>query len=123
MWSYQQSTGNLTDPKGTTYYRVGYSGRDRGLNNSLMQDVPDIGPIPQGLWLIDAEWFDDPEKGPMVVHLIPLFPTDVFGRDGFMIHGDNEEMNHTASEGCLILPRVYRQAIKDSGDTRLEVIA
>jgi hypothetical protein len=47
----------------------------------------------------------------------------MFGRDGFLIHGDNSAMNHTASEGCIILTRDIRQRISDSGDTQLTVIA
>ena len=33
------------------------------------------------------------------------------GRSGFFIHGDNANMNHTASNGCIILGPAERQAI------------
>lgn len=48
---------------------------------------------------------------------------DLFGRDGFFIHGDNTAGNHTASEGCRIFGPAIRQRIADSGDTGLTVIA
>jgi hypothetical protein len=47
----------------------------------------------------------------------------MFGRSGFFIHGDNQAMNHTASEGCIILPHAARIAIASSGDRGLRVIA
>lgn len=62
-----------------------------------------------------------PHLGPWVSHLIPIDPLSVFNRSGFFIHGDNHEMNHTASDGCIILSLVLRETIRDSGDTQLKV--
>jgi lipoprotein-anchoring transpeptidase ErfK/SrfK len=46
------------------------------------------------------------------------------GRDGgFMVHGDNEHLNHTASDGCIILSHALREAIQQRGDKGLEVVA
>ena len=121
MWTYQQSTGTLTAPDGSTL-GAGYSGHGSGLNSPTAQTQADIGPIPQGWWTIGA-FFDDPgDKGPIVAHLTPDAGTDTFGRSGFMIHGDNAAANHSASEGCIILARPLREAIRDSGDARLTVI-
>jgi hypothetical protein len=121
-WQYQQSTGNLTDPNGAAAGK-GYSGHGTGVNNPSSQNVPDVGPIPQGNWTIGA-FFDDPGgKGPIVSHLVPANGTETFGRSGFMIHGDNSEADQTASEGCIILARPFRTAIRDSGDTALVVVA
>jgi hypothetical protein len=47
----------------------------------------------------------------------------MFGRDGFLIHGDNMAMNHTASEGCIILGRPIREQIADSADRVIVVTA
>jgi hypothetical protein len=99
----------------------GYSGRGSGLNNPAQQAVEGQGPIPQGSWEIGA-FFDDPGgKGPIVAHLTPADGTETFGRSGFMIHGDNAELNHTASEGCVILPRQLRLMIQSSQDRTLTV--
>ncbi len=120
MWTYSQSSGTLTAPDGSVVGH-GYSGRGGGLNNPQAENEPDIGPIPQGQWNI-GPFFDDPGgKGPIVAHVTPSPQTEAFGRSGFMIHGDNSEANHTASEGCIILARPLRQAIADSGDTILQV--
>lgn len=121
-WQYQQSTGNLTDPNGNQVGQ-GYSGHGDGLDNPAQQTVHMIGPIPQGNWSIGA-FFDDPGgKGPIVAHLMPMAGTDAFGREGFMIHGDNSLANHTASEGCIILGHSFRQMIAASPDKSLVVIA
>lgn len=121
-WKYSQTTGRLIDPNGDVA-GIGYSGRGVGLNNPLQQDVPDVGPIPQGDWTI-GEFFDDPGgKGPVVAHLTPMDGTETFGRSGFMIHGDNDAMNHTASEGCIILLRSLRAMVAASTDRVLIVTA
>ena len=121
MWTYQQSTGAVTRADGVVI-GDGYSGNGPGYNNPLSQDHHDVGPIPQGRWHI-AGFFDDTGgKGPVVTHLIPNVGTETFERFGFMIHGDNAAMNHTASEGCIILSRPLREQIAESGDTELLVV-
>lgn len=121
-WTYSQSTGNLTDPNGNLLGQ-GYSGNGADLDNPAGQADEGHGPIPQGDWSIGA-FFDDPGgKGPIVCHLMPNLGTETFGRSGFMIHGDNAAMNHTASEGCIILAHTLREAIAASVDNLLSVTA
>lgn len=117
MWTYSQSTGVLSDgePCGK-----GYSGRESGLNNPKLEMVHNLGPIPKGIWEIGM-WFDDPHLGPCVAALRPV-SQETYGRGGFFIHGDNTGMNHTASDGCIILARYLRQEIKASKATQIEVI-
>jgi hypothetical protein len=120
MWTYNSANGNLS--RNGELIGTGYSGRGGGLNNPAADGVADVGPIPAGSWII-GDFFDDPGgKGPVVCHLTPAPGTDDLGRSGFMIHGDNQEMNHTASEGCIILPRAIREQIAASGDTDLQVV-
>ncbi len=59
----------------------------------------------------------------MVMALDPDPGNQMFGRDGFLIHGDNMAMNHTASEGCIILGRPIREQIADSADRVIVVTA
>jgi hypothetical protein len=121
MWTYKQSTGAVTRADGVVI-GDGYSGNGPGYNNPFSEAHVDVGPIPEGQWTIGA-FFDDPGgKGPYVAHLMPCEGTETYRRSGFMIHGDNAAMNHTASEGCIILSRPLRQQIADSGDSSLEVI-
>jgi hypothetical protein len=109
-WKYHSDTGVLESPTG---FKLGdgYSGNGAGLNNPAMENVPMHGPIPRGSWTINP-FFDDPDgKGPVVAHLTPCVDTQTFGRSGFMIHGDNSALNHSASEGCIVAPRFIRDQI------------
>ncbi len=54
------------------------------------------------------------------MRLTPVPGTQTFGRDGFLIHGDNRR--HDASQGCIVLDRTARNRIATSGDTRLNVV-
>jgi hypothetical protein len=121
MWEYSQSSGQLVDPSGTVT-GIGYSGNGPDLNRPASQDVIGHGPCPQGLYTM-GPWFDDPEKGPIVTHLAPDPDNEMFGRSGFMIHGDNPAMNHTASDGCIILAHDIRVALSLSADDELNVMA
>ncbi len=120
-WRFERYTGQLFSPSGNLF-GIGYSGRDSGMNTPQYENVHDVGPIPKGVWDI-GEFFDDPGgKGPCVAHLTPEPGFETFGRDGFMIHGDNSERNHTASEGCIILGPQQRLAISCSADKKLVVV-
>jgi len=122
MITYNQANGNLS--KDGQLLGVGYSGHGSGVNNSAMQNVPDIGPIPQGLWAIGSVIAEHPTLGPYVLPLSPQEGTETFGRSGFFIHGDEigEVGKELASHGCLIFARSVREAIVESGDTELEVV-
>ena len=119
-WTYEVSTGKMTTPQGFTLGEC-YSGNGAGLNNSAMEAVHDVGPIPRGQYQI-GDFFEDPQKGPIVAHLTPVPPFDALGRSGFMIHGDNQLLNHSASEGCIVAARFIREQISESEDTILEVV-
>lgn len=117
-WVYSQSTGILShsgEPIGK-----GYSGHGEGLNNPKLEMVHSLGPLPKGLWELGM-FFDDKHLGVTVCALKPT-DQDVFGRGGFFIHGDNKLMNFTASDGCIILSRKLREAIRDSGEKYIEII-
>ena len=123
MLSYSQSTGALRDAAGNLM-ATGYSGHGAGVNAPDLQNVPNVGPIPQGLWNI-APPRDTETHGPYVLPLTPHDDTDTFGRDGFLIHGD--EVAHAgeqlASQGCIVLPHDAREAIWNSGVHVLKVTA
>jgi hypothetical protein len=122
MWTYSQSTGNLNTPS-LELVGSGYSGRGPGLNNPQLESHSTVGPIPKGMWIISPFFDDIGHKGPIVCHLSPASDTDTFGRSGFMIHGDNSDHDHTASEGCVILAHNLREMISKSEDNVLLVIA
>lgn len=123
MWKYSQSTGALTDAKGNLV-ATGYSGHGVGLNSPDAQAIPDVGPIPRGLWSVGYPR-DTDNLGKFVMPLTPHDGTDCCGRDEFYVHGDEREHpgEHLASHGCIVLPPAARRAIWESGDHILQVVA
>jgi hypothetical protein len=90
-----------------------------------MQDAHAEGPLPRGSYTILPP-HADPQVGPIAMHLVPAPGNEMFRRGDFLIHGDNPQMNHTASEGCIILAHDARVAIGAAvlaGDNQLEVTA
>jgi hypothetical protein len=124
-WTYEQSTGKLFNPDGNFVAR-GYAGGDcgrhpEGRNNSAMQNVKSIGPLPVGLYT-----FGDPvlqsHLGPFAIPLIPDPSNDMLGRSDFYCHGDTTPSG-SASEGCIIMSRNIRETLWNSLDHELEVIS
>ena len=122
-FTYQQSTGRFS--RNGNLIGIGYSGHGPGVNNPAMEGVVGVGPIPAGAWTIGPAHFDGP-LGPVVMNLDPVAPFDALGRSAFRIHGDNDHLNHTASDGCIILGPDYRKQIAVAvagGDNSLTVMA
>lgn len=117
MWTYAQRTGEMSNG---VHQFFGYAGHGSGLNNPDMANVKNIGPPPVGLYSM-GPWHDAPHFGPCVTLLSPV-GHNADGRTGLMIHGDTVARNHTASDGCIVLGPVARHAMRDSGDTSLNVI-
>lgn len=128
-WIYSQSTGNLSyQPPASQgggppalVASGGYSGNDAGYNNPSMQNVPNVGPIPQGGWTIGTP-YNSPNVGPYAIPLTPNPGTDDYGRTDFRIHGDNSCMCGSASEGCVVFNRNVRNQIVNSGDPNFIVV-
>jgi hypothetical protein len=132
-WLYEQTTGRLFDPDGK-FLADGYSGGGTdpentaaiaGKNNSAMQDVPFVGPCPQGIWIAGAP-VNSAVHGRYALPLTPDVGTETFGRDHFMLHGDSIPNPGFASDGCVIQPYDARVAVwqqmEQSGDYRLQVV-
>ncbi len=118
-WQYKQSTGELSCDG--EFEGTGYSGAGIGHNEPDLQNIPNIGPIPVGLYKIGAAYDDIGKLGPCVMALDPLTDTNTFGRSLFRIHGDN--VNHDASHGCIILGPAIRRKIAASADRNLMVVS
>jgi hypothetical protein len=122
-FQYQQSTGILT--RDEQQLAEGYSGNHVGLNNPQMQESRSVGPIPQGNYTILPPHADE-KVGPVAMTLVPDPLNLMFGRADFLIHGDNAAMDHTASEGCIIMPHAVRVAVGQAvlgGDNQLVVVS
>jgi len=126
MWTYIQRTGELLH--NGEHVAVGYSGYDnpqtgqQGKNNPDLDNVAEVGPIPVGQYSIGSPE-DTVTHGPFVLPLTPDAANQMFGRDGFLIHGDSVVEPGTASRGCIIMARPVRDEVATSGDAALEVIS
>jgi hypothetical protein len=121
-WIYEQSTGKLW--KDGEVVAKGYSGCNDGKNNCDAQEQHNVGPIPVGSYTIGPPRdINGGAHGPYVLPLVPASTNEMFGRSGFLIHGDNIHTPGTASEGCIIMDRGTRTNIWASGDLHLEVIS
>jgi hypothetical protein len=102
---------------------VGWAGCGKGKNNPAMQATPSVGPLPRGRYSIGAP-FTHPHVGPYAMRLTPLPGTEMFGRDGFLIHGPSicAANRGQESHGCCILEHDKRVALWNTGARILEVI-
>jgi RHS repeat-associated protein len=138
-WVYEQSTGRMWHVNDTTGVireatppnKPGYSGHGEGVNHPGYEFVKDVpgehspGPIPRGTYRIERQQNNVTGSGtrlPGSMRLTPDPKNTMYGRDGFLIHGDNPRGNQTASTGCIILPPSIRRVIGNSGDNRLRVV-
>lgn len=99
-----------------------YSGAPGHVDNPADEGLKGLGPIPEGMWLIDAP-VNDPHTGPFSLPLYPLNGTDTNGRSGFFLHGDNAAGNQSASHGCIIAAHAIREQVWNDPDHTLQVIA
>lgn len=120
-WTYMQQNGWLMDPNGKQF-AIGYAGfPPNGKNNPLMQTVKGIGPLPVGRYRITAP-VDTTRHGPFVLRLEPDMANEMYGRAGFAIHGDSHTQPGEASHGCIVMNKVVRAMIWQSGDRDLLVV-
>ena len=118
MYFYSQSTGRLqrNDSHTIEEIGVGYAGGNcgknpEGVNNTAMEGVICVGPLPRNVYTICPP-VEGTHLGPCAMPLLPAPPTSVMlGRGGFFIHADNGAQNHTASEGCIVLSSALRERI------------
>lgn len=119
-WKWDQSAGELT--RDGALISRGYSGNGRGLNNPAMQAATGVGPIPRGMWRMIAMTPTGASTGPYTIVLEAEPGTNTCGRSAFRVHGDNAKLDHSASHGCIILPRAIRERMWTSGDPLIEVV-
>lgn len=120
MWTWRIAPGLLRSPSGTLF--AGYSGSGEHKNNPDSTPIQNLGPLPCGVYHIESP-VDTPSHGPYVLRLRPDPGNEMYGRGGFLIHGDSKKAPGTASQGCIILGRAYREAIWKSDDHKLEVVS
>jgi hypothetical protein len=114
-----QSTGELIvqTPRPLTFH--GYAGRGIGRNNPDCQSIQNVGPLPRNMYAVSAP-FDSGSHGPVCFRLTPVGGGSMYGRSGFLIHGDN--VRGDASKGCIIMHRPCRDFLARHRVTTLEVV-
>jgi hypothetical protein len=128
MHTYDRKTGRWTNAEGVLL-GIGFSGLDdgdgvlepgEGLNAPEMEKVKGVGPLPAGVYWISVP-FQHPVIGQFIMRLDPMPGTPMFGRSGFLIHGGSRKVAGT-SRGCIVLDRPVREAIRASGDNKVQVV-
>ena len=100
----------MNDVTGQQYVNCfGYAGIGLGLNNPDAQTNPFVGPLPRGDYVIG---YPTRSKGPLTLPLLPAPFNQMYGRNSFLIHGDNPQQNQTASNGCIVANHDCRAKIK-----------
>jgi hypothetical protein len=117
---YEIVSGRLYDPDGILL-GVGYSGAPAYKNNPDAQSLVAKGPIPAGIYVINAP-VDSPVHGPFAMPLTPDPANLMWGRSGFLLHGDSLVAPGTASEGCIIQSRDVREKVWSALDHVLQVV-
>jgi RHS repeat-associated protein len=128
-WEYSQSIGSIIQfiPNSNVaqLHGYGYAGNGPGLNNPAYQLVPNVGPLPQGIYDIGPIGTGISARSgrplPESMRLRPRPETIMGRRNGMAIHGGNM-INRTSSDGCIVLPVEIRRAIAASGDRELRVV-
>ena len=120
MWTYVQRSGAIIADSGEVI-SYGYAGHGPGKNNPD-DHAKNEGPLPVGFYVIGPP-HDTDTHGPVVMVLTPDPTNAMYGRDGFLMHGDSVAHPGAASLGCIVASRPARERVAASGDTLLHVIA
>jgi len=122
--SYSQTTGEIAyHSKDRDFViGIGWAGNGDGKNRPEYQSAKSTGPLPRGWYHIGAPE-NHPTVGPFALRLTPYPENEMFGRDGFLIHGAAKDPQKYGQEsrGCIVAPRVVRTKIHDLAVTELEV--
>ena len=127
MFQFKISTGVMT--QNGTFVGDGYSGDPQHTDMPSAEDLKNEGPLPEGYYEIqlitgsDGIACDYEHKKAPVMRLIPDPDNEMYGRGGFLIHGDLIGNPGAGSHGCIVMPHGAREFIANSGDNRLQVIA
>lgn len=103
----------------------GYAGKAPYVNDASATNIPFKGPLPCGTYTFGVP-IDKPEStGPFSIPLIPEPQNEMYGRDGFFMHGDSREFAgmQKASDGCPIFARFARESVNSSPDRTLQVVS
>lgn len=118
MMTFDRKTGTMII--GGLIARGIWSGHGDARNDVGRESEKGVGPIPAGVYNI-GNMLDGGHLGPHVMALTAI-EGNQYGRSGFYIHGDHaNDTDNSASDGCIIAPRLIRDEINKQKDRRLQV--
>ena len=120
---YEQSNGSvwLVNGQYDLPLAEGYAGRGLHRDRPESQCLKNEGPLPQGVYSMRV--LGNPNFAAPAIKLVAIEGTDLCGRSGFWVHGNNAE--NDASHGCVVLDRAARRVLAsliDLGFDRLYVV-
>jgi hypothetical protein len=128
---YSQKDGTLLDMEDRRVGK-GYSGAPGHVNDPDSQGKKDQGVIPEGTWTIGEvteSSKDTRGKGENLIHLKPDAATTervrAMGRDPntFYIHAGKQDPNdRSASQGCIIMKKDERKALRQLQGAKIRVV-
>lgn len=101
---------------GNYKFKALYAGAPGYKDNPEYECLSNKGPLPRGKYKIVGFPFKHKKAGLFTLRLEPDRGNSMCGRDGFLIHGDNQKEPGTASNSCIVLPRRFRENIWGSND-------
>ncbi|WP_158780519.1 tlde1 domain-containing protein [Pantoea sp. BAV 3049] len=118
-WTYNVRTKEF-HLNGELKFKSQYAGAVGYKNDPGFECIKNKGPLPRGSYRIGAP-YDSKKTGPYTLVLIPQSANNMCGRGDFRIHGDSKKEPGSASEGCIVAEKDFREKIWESGDRELIV--
>lgn len=106
---------------GELQFKALYAGAPGFKDNTKYESLANKGALPRGKYRIVGQPFTHPTAGRFTLRLRPDASNNMFGRAGFLIHGDSIREPGAASNGCIVADRDKRRIIWESGDKELIV--
>lgn len=119
-WIYDVKKRSFTHD-GTLEFNSRYAGAPGYQNDPQYESLENRGPLPRGRYRITGAPFRHPHAGAYTIRLQPYSTNTMYGRDGFLIHGDSTRHPGEASNGCIVLDPAFRHRIYQSNDRELLV--
>lgn len=121
MITFDRKAGTLTADTGKLIAKGIWSGHGNAHNDVSREREKGVGPLPAGLYRMDNAR-DGGHLGPFVIRLT-MIQGDAFNRNDFFLHGDHaNDMDFSASDGCIIAPLLVRQRADAEPDRLIRVV-
>lgn len=120
-WTYDVKNKTFTH-NGKFKFHAMYAGAPGFKDDPVFEKIKNKGPLPRGKYTIVGVPFNHKTAGLYTLKLRPHASNQMFGRSGFLIHGDSRRRPGEASEGCIVLAPKFRKEIYDSDDKEVIIL-